>query len=357
MQINLIKSFESDFNEILKFVPLEEAKEILIEFEDALEKKKRIWLQVRKGDLNSKEASEGWKEKSSRCWLHGATNIFEANKLEEWIFTKPELTKIAQKKANIFIKLWRKIIKEKSPYGYYYADDPKFNLKSKKDETLMSFIIRMAIKTEKKGKRHKIKWRALKSFLKILREKYSKEEIAFIEQIFPKNMDIRCRKIIRKILLKVYPISIEMTGDIIKTLSIMCKESRRNAQHGLAETLGLCWLCLTASRLRLPTELQMIYKIKTSALNLEGEFPTILIPTFFGPQKIQISRRIAKFLFLLSKIPSKKTRDTILQKPFRSLSRIFGRVLERLRPDATVGNITFMTLISPPHIFGENHRF
>jgi len=337
---------------------LEQAKGVLTDLESALEIKKSGWLQVRKDNPDFEPVSEeNWREKSSRCWLHGATHIFETNEMDQWLFVRVDPSKLAQKKVSPLIGLWKKRISEKGPWGHYYSDDPRFNLKSKKNETLIEFIVRMARQTEELGKGHGIAWRALKSFLSFLRSTYPQEEVAFIEQIFPLEMDVFYGRIIRKIPPEVYPIPLETAGDIIHELAIMCSNCRPDAQLGLLETLGFCWLCLTASRLRLPTEVAMIYKTKASSINFDSDSPTILVPTLFGDQKIRISRRIAEFFHLLSKIPSEKPREMILQKPFRSLTRTFNRVLERVAPDPGFGNITFLTLISPPHIFGEDHRF
>lgn len=357
MKTNSLKSSQLLNNETTTSL-LEQTKEILIDLNNDLEKMKNIWSEIRTNNPTFEQVShEQWREKSSRCWLHGGTKKIETDYLDQWLIQKVELSKLAHGGVRPLIVSWKKRMNEKGPMGHYYADDVKFTIKSKKDETLLNFIIRMARNTEEFGKGHRLSWRALKSFLSFLRETRDQKEVAFIEQIFPVDMDVAHGRIIRKIPPEVYSIPLETAGDIILELAIMCRECRPNAFHGLAETLGLCWLCLTASRLRLPTEVEMIYKTKASSINLKGDFPTILIPTIFGDQSIRISLRVAKFFLFLSKIPSEAPREAILQKPFRSLSRSFDRVLERVSPNPDFGNITFLTLISPPHIFGENHRF
>lgn len=344
--------------ESLKVDSLAQAKAVIIDLEAALEEKNKGWLEVRQDNPEFEQVNEeNCREKTSNFLLHGATDIFESNELSTWLHISLPLSKLAQTKASKHIEAWEMVMESKGPWGHYYADDPRFFIKSEKNETLLNFIIQMAVKTEIFGKGDRIEWRALKSFLGYLRGTYPKEEVAFIEQIFPSDMDVFYNRIIRKIPREVYPIPLQVAGDIIQGFMTLCKDSRPNAQHSFVEALGLCWLCLTASRLRLPIELEAIYQTKSSAISFEDEFPTILIPTFFGNQKIRISWRIAKFLSHLSEISSNQPRDTILQKPLRSLTRAFDRVLEHVRPDSSFGNITFLTLISPPHVFGEDHRF
>jgi len=213
----------------------------------------------------------------------------------------------------------------------------------------------MAKIVEEEGPRARLEWRALKSFLSYLRN-ISLEEIAFIEQIFPQKMDVTHGRIIRKIAPEVPSIPEEVAGTVLMGLAHRCRFGRRNAQLIAAESLGLSWLCLTASRLRLPIHLEILKNIKINALQLDGEFPILLIPTFFGDRPIRISSRVAKFLHALSLIPSTKSRETILQSPFRSLTRTFAGVLKDISPNPTFGNITYVSLLSPPHHFG-NHRY
>lgn len=142
------------------------------------------------------------------------------------------------------------------------------------------------------------------------------ERIAFIEQIFPQKMGFCGDKIIRKIAPEVYPIPYEIAARIILELARQCRFSRTNAQLAAAESLGLCWLCLNASRLRLPIHLESIYAIESKSIQLDSDRPILNVPTLFGDRPVQISTRVAKYLYL---IPSKEPRKTILQSPIRSL--------------------------------------
>ena len=168
-------------------------------------------------------------------------------------------------------------------------------------------------------------------------------------------MDIKHGRIIRIITPEVPSIPEETAAEIIIELARRCRFGRRNAQLTAAESLGLCWLCLTSSRLRLPIYLETLRAIKTTSLHLDGEFPILLVPTFFGDRSIRISHRLAKFLRALSLIPSKKPRETVLQSPHRSLTRTFDAALRKIEPNPEFGNITYVSLLSPP-CFGS-HRY
>lgn len=221
---------------------------------------------------------------------------------------------------------------------------------------LRDYIDRIAILVEKEGKGARLEWRALKSFLAYLR-KIANEEIAIIEQIFPQKMDVHYGRIVRKIAPEVYPIPQEIARDILCELAQMATKGRPNSLLSALESLGLCWLCLTASRLRLPTYMEMIVQTKTSAVLFEENSSFILIPTLFGDRKIRISNRFAKFFVSLSKIPSKLPRESILQCPGRTLNRTFDRALKNCAINPDHGNITYVTMLSTPHIFGKDHRF
>jgi hypothetical protein len=278
--------------------------------------------------------------KESRCWLHGATEILEANELERWLFERPPLSDTAKEKASKCIKYWKEWLAQT---GAYY-------------EPFDDFELEKPLKGEVEGKGSRLEWRALKCFLAYMRN-IAPEEIAFIEQIFPKKMGFSGTRIIRLINPEVYPISQEVAGDILRELARFATQGRLNGILTALESLGLSWLCLTASRLRLPTHLEMIEQTKVSAISLDGENPTINIPTLFGDRKIRISKRVANFLIALFKIPSKSTREMILQSPRRSLTRTFDRAMQSCEVNSALGNITYVTLLSPPHIWDKDYRF
>ncbi len=331
-----------------------EAQGILIDLKTELQKGRNLWLPIEKNNPNFEQASEkNWRQKHARCWLHGGTDLMEIIALEKWIFDNPPLSESAKEKAATCIKCWKEWLEQTDKY---YGDFDEFEIeKPLEDETLYAYLLRTAETVEREGKGARLEWRALKSFLGYMR-KIAPEEIAFIEQIFPKKMDIRCGTIIRKNQPEVYAIPQEAACSILCELQRMVLEGRPNSRLSALESLGLCWMCLTASRLRLPTYVEMIEKVEASSICTEGDYPVIWIPTLFGSRKIRISKRVAGYLLALSRIPSKFPRKTILQCPKRTLTRTFDRAFENCALNPAFGNITYVTMLSPPHHF-DNHRY
>jgi len=340
--------------------PLEEAKEILNDLDYELENQRIIWKQIERDNPGFDPVSEeNWKRNKAKSWFHGGTILREMNELERWLFDKPPLTKTAQKKAVQAYKNWRESLKPKGSdsWGAYYSDNPDFEISSpQKNEILIEFIIRLARSVEADGIADPLQWRALNSFLGFLRKTRPTEEVAFIEEIIPVRKDVFYGKIIRVIQPEGYPIPQETAAEILIELARICRTaSRRDTQITAAESLGLCWLCLTSSRLRLPTHLTKINDTKAKALQIGKDLPILLVPTWFGDRPIKISHRISKFLSALSRIPSKTPREKILQRPPRSLTRMFDEALENISPNPEYGNITFVSLLSHPLLYGD-HR-
>lgn len=332
---------------------LEEAKSMLNDLENDLKELEAFYNQVRiDNPCFSPVSNQEWERKKACCWIHGATELHETNELERWLFDNPPLSDFAKENATECVRCWREWLEIKDAY---YEPFEAFEFeKPFEEETLREFLLRMARKVQEEGKGARLEWRALKSFLSYLR-KMPQEGIAFIEQIFPQKMGFSGDQIIRKIAPEVYSIPYEIAARILLELARQCRFSRTNAQLAAVESLGLCWLCLSASRLRLPIHLESIQAIESKAIQLDGEFPILKVPTLFGDRTIRISTRVAKYLDCLSHIPSKKPRTTILQSPIRTLARTLDRALASLELES-LGNITYVTLLSYPHHFG-NHRY
>lgn len=228
------------------------------------------------------------------------------------------------------------------------------------------------------GKGHRLEYRALKSFVDFIRKTYPTEQVAFIEHIFPQKMKLHYGSIIRLIPPEAYPIPEKTVAEILMKLAQLCRNGRPDARHTAAEGLALCLLCIASSRIRLPKTLEMVRSIQATAV-LSGvefsiskvptfgsgcatyrpltddDFSVLQVPTWFGEQPLKISNRVAAFLKAVSRIPSKKPRETILQRPMGSLRRIFDEVLRSVAPPSEYGNITYLSLLIQPHIFGD-HR-
>jgi hypothetical protein len=239
---------------------LEEAKKVLTDLENELKTGKTIWESI----LSEQPPKRSWIEKQAKCWIHGVTDVREASEIERWLFDYPPLSEIAKSNAKNHVKCWREWLEIKDAY-YEPFDDFEFE-EPKKEESLIEFIHRISVLVEDEGPLTGFEWRAFKSFLAYLRQ-ISIEEVAFIEQIFPRKMEIHHGRIIRIIAPEVPSIPQEMAAEILMELAQSCRFGRRNAQLTAAESLGLCWLCLTASRLRLPIHLYKSIKLKKAVKN------------------------------------------------------------------------------------------
>ena len=361
---------------------LEEASAILDDFEKEIAAKKKIWEQLAQDNPGLAEAqADHWQKKCDRIWLYGATDTLECNDLSYSSYKMPPSSDTANSSAQKIHAKWRKwldtagIPKWNTRYDYdkkthqylevqsqeqgemYYANDDKFEIQEPYDEeTLLAFMIRLGQEFEKSGKGHRLEWRALRSFLGFLRHHYSKEEVAFIEHIFPQKMALRQNQIIRLIPSEAYPIPEGTAAAIIMELAFRCRNGRPDARHTAAESLALCWLCVSGSKVRLPKHLEMVRKIKAEEMQPDGGFFFLQLPTWFGKVPVRISKRAFAFLKAVSLIPSKNPRETILQRPARSLTRLFDDVVQSVNPPSKYGNITYLSLLSQPHPF-ENHRY
>lgn len=321
----------------MKHDAIQEAQDILIDLKTTLEKLRKIWLPPK---LNDKDLLVNWNRKYAICWIHGATELNEANKLGEWLFDNPPFSDLAKKKASKFIKHWRNWLEEEDNY---YEPFSEFEVeKSLKDETLYAYFIRLNLLVEKEGKGSRLEWRALKSFIGYLR-KINTNESAFLEQIFPKEMDIKFDRIVRKIGPEVPAMPQEVAAKILCQLAEMAVSGRPNSQLTALETLALCWKSLAASRLRLPTTLKMIEKTQPEFIKVGSNLPRLAVPTLFGNREICISHRVSRYLLALSKVPSKCSRETILQSSIRVLRRTFNCALEHCSLDPKHGKITLVT--------------
>ncbi len=384
-------------------VSLDEVCAILDEFEKEITEIQTIWRKQSESHPCLEQASsENCQEEYHRMWLHGATKVWERNELERWLYGDLPATKTALSPAIDIYKAWRKWLKisglpkfgttydydkktsswreveSKEPSDTYYATNSRFDIeKPSKDETLLDCIVRLAQSIEDEGKGHPLEYRALKSFVDFIRDTYSTEQIAFIEHIFPKKMDLHFGKIIRLISSEAYPIPEKTAAEILIELARRGRNGRPDARHTALESLALCWLCIATSRIRLPKTLEMVRDIKTTAVLsgtefslstkptyggdafwrplIDSDFSVLLVPTWFGEQPLKISNRVAAFLKAVSRLPSKSPRETILQKPRRSLARTLDEALKTIAPNPEYGNITYLSLLQQPHIFGD-HR-
>lgn len=364
---------------------LDEVINILLQFKEKLKKKQSFYASMRALNPNFGPLSEDNCQKEiARYWIYGTDDIGAL-----WKAPLPKIpyqTEASKSLASKHYKNWQKVIEANAApdsdyYGYflnaeefidYHLDEPKSG------ETLYGYIIRLQDIVENKEKIHFLWERGLSGFLHHLRKTISKDQIAFLELIFPEDMEIRkitafkevkigkktsglrevpYGQIARKISPAVYSINIKTAADIICELANTVLHGRQNAKLVAAETLGLCWICLTSSRLRLPISLKDLFVLPKDVLrrSVDDIFPTLSLPTIFSYLPMPVSGTIWGLLKALSNTPGGQPRSSIFQSPEESLYRRLRHTLEKLDLDPTKGKITFQTFLSPPVEF--DHRF
>lgn len=333
---------------------LDSAKKILDELEQGIEQLKESWCPPWESfTLFFHPRPRTWEEKEASCWISGSNEILESAELEKRVQVDLPFSDLAKENAKYCVKCWREWLSLKDAY-YECFEDFEFE-EPLENETNFEFLERMSHLVEKEGPGARLEWRAFKSYLGYLR-KLSPEEHAFIEQIFPKKMDLFHGRIIRKIAPEEPELPIKIVSELLIELAHTSRSGHKNAQLGALESLGLCWMCLTAARLRLHINFEALRAIDTSALIIGGDISYLKVPTLFGFKKIRISKLLLYFFTALSHIPSKKPRTTILQRSSRSLKRPFESALQNTDVPEKFGNVTYISLLKPPHYAGE-HRF
>jgi len=300
-------------------------------------------------DIDQAKKNQWEKAEEALFWIHGTTEIWEAFELEKWLFADLSLSETAKSPAIDKYLAWEDHIRECGDYTDFTGDDLP---KPQEKEILIDYIIRLSRMIESGGWGSKKQRFALKSFLHFLRKHNHQEEVAFIEHIFPKKMNLFHGKIIRKIHPQALSIPQEIAAAIIKELAIKCACGRQNARHHAGEALALIWLCLSSARIRLPRTLESVHWIEKGALVFNKEYPELLAPSFFGSHPVRIGERIARFLQEAANIPSKSNRNTILQTPLPDLRKSLNAAIRRCNLPAGLGEITFVSFLSSPHPYG-----
>lgn len=323
----------------------------------------QAWINIRELNPDFEEVSEEeWKNKEARCWIHGATDLSEANALEEWLYRYAPTSQIEKSIALNHYNDWVDHIREDGVYAdfqetsFRQPDGKNVSKEELLNQSLGNYIRLLANMVEKNGWGSKKNKLALNSFLAYLRCFNSKKEVAFIEHIFPEQKNLHYGRIIRKVRPQVQPISQGIATQIIKQLAFQCAYGRPNAQHNAGEALALIWLCLTASRIRFPRLLEDIHGIPSKAIIFSNSFPELSIPSIFGLQKIRISTRVSQFIQTIADIPSPKPRKTILQTPLPDLRKVLNKAIKKANLPSNLGEITFLTFLSSPYPCDENIR-
>lgn len=364
---------------------LDDVTKILCQLQEDLEKKKHFYESTRLLNPNFSPVSEdSYRKELARCWIYGTDDI--GTILMAPLPKIPFQSDVSKSLASTHYSDWQTILESNaspdSLYIEYFLDAeefPEYHLEEPDNkETLYDYITRLQDIVENKEKIPFYWERALSSFLNYLRQTNPKKQIAFLELIFPEDMEIRrittykevktgkltsklqkfsCGQIARKIPPSVHPIFIVTAADIIRELVNTVLEGKQNARLGAAEALGMCWICLTCARLRVPIALNDLISLPAKALERSSDIklPLLSLPTIFDCLPVPCSETIWRCLKALSEIPGAQPRLTIFQSSEESLYRTLRRTKQKLGIGQTKGEITYKSFLSHPVEF--DHRY
>lgn len=359
-------------------------EEVIQEFISEIGQQRRIWDNLAAANNRFGPLSiDSCRVNEASCWIYGTANPVELAELQKWELDAVPHSKIANRLALEFYRIWEKFIEEggglpndKGAFcDFVVAHLPK----PQKSETLRDYLIRIVRDIERLEQGPQRRRRVFYSFVDKVRRLHAPEDTGFIESIIPANKEIieydnspsgskRETMVIPKIKEQAYPISEDLTGEIIKALAYKCSCKRPNAC--VDEVLALCWVCLIASRLKLQTSLEMIQKMPLGAIRVDEAYPQLFMPTKFGHIKVRVSAFAAKFLqSIVKKSPSRRK---IFESDIYSLRRVLNSVVQSVveslinskahseneKDDLRdlLGKISFLSFLSPPHGAGVLKR-
>lgn len=255
--------------------------------------------------------------------------------------------------------------KPDSHYGKHQISSPKL------EESLKDYIYRLRDQVESKQKISFYYERNLSSFLSFLRQQRPHKEVAFIEHIFPRDMNISpytrqektssgefedtpCHIITRKVSQNAYPIEVSATAAILRMLCQNSLNGRVNTRMAHLETLGFCWVLTAASRLQVQMQVKdfevlTIKHLDTSTFDLK-------VPTYFGIIRVPISRELTEYLIMLHQCSKQNSRDNRI---FRCSQRTRERTLQASVETCELlhlNPITFQTFLSTPRYEKTRYR-
>lgn len=325
---------------------IEDIKILINKFKRDLAVKERRWGSFDDASIDPQliySSNAHWKREEAYSWIYFDANVYRLKSSEQLKISIAEspLMKIYSLPAKKFWLEWTKLERE----IYYRKDTISEPIE---DESIWTYLQNLSDHVIKNGDQINW-WRSLRSFLTFVRTSLTKEHQGLLEILFPREMELLEGKLIRKMKKQTHPIDIFSASKVIQVLINAFLEQKLEIRaKTILFTLGLVWMCLTTSRQRLPTELNLIYESKHSSLisrNEETKDPLFLFqaPTFFGGIDIPISCYCYEFLTILGRMsPSSKT---LLPMTLRSLQRTFNDVVQN---SLKMENLSLLTLLSHP---------
>ena len=243
-------------------------------------------------------------------------------------------------------------IKEIHKYKTYGIPQPT------PEESLIAYIKRLEELCTEETYSKKTWKESLACFLEYIKTNISTDCVGFIDSIFPEDRTLYDGKIIRLVPKKKFSTNIIFVADILKNLSQEFLQGDPRAQHSAAETLAFALLCLTSARLRLPTEIKLLYEF--DYLSLHSEEPLqpspfskryfLKVPTLFGAVPAEISKTHFNYFFILSQINRQAgIKNRFFKVSERCLGETFNKAVSKLKLPPKHGEITLSTLTSWPH--------
>ena len=329
-------------------------------FQAGLELKHQCWVEIRR--LNPELAvvsEEAWLQELDRHWVLCEDGTTKLSKGSQSNLQGGSPTEV--KLASSLYGRWQEEVGEKPEFPAPRAT-----------ERLDDYCCRLAAEIGENKVPTQPKERCLRSFLSYVRTVLPSPESVFLEHIFPEEMEIREHSdwtrmptpggeelkqvprsmILRRVHPRGYPIPISWAACILRVLADRVFQGRPDSQRTSAVVLGLCWVCLTVARLRLPVRVRDLLQLSSSCLTAGSPttLPTMKIPTMFGERAIPIPKTLWSFLDAL------QHNGVLFNRTEKSLYRELARAVIALPEGLLQGRIGFQTFLIFPHEFG-NHRY
>jgi len=226
------------------------------------------------------------------------------------------------------------------------------------EEPLITYIERLEKLCTHTNYSKKIWRESLGSFLEYVKANIPTSCLGFIDVILPEDRTLYDGKVIRLVPKKKSSTNIIFVANILKNLSEELLWGDPRSQHSAAETLAFALLCLISARLRLPTEMKLLYEFDRLSLHHEetsesSPFPKryfLKVPTLFGQVRAEISKMHFNYFSILSQINQQKgIKDRFFKVTEKCLNETFGRAASKLKLPPNHGEITLSTFTSWPN--------
>lgn len=339
---------------------LKKAQALLTEFEQQLAEKRRVYDGFHlPGDYQNKQRDDFLTKEIAYSWIYAATDHHLIEAVEPPI---KEVPKAFLKKAITFYNAWLSKGSDIQLFPEYIIPCPT------EEESLNTYLQKLWNEIMINHERRTIWFKSLRRFTHFLRSQESGilfDQQGWLKILFPDKMglilektdegDISPTAIVRKVPLTGHAIDISTAAAILEGLADEVLNGRLDTRLTAAETLAFCWVCLTSSRLRFPTELNMLYESnmlgqEQNLVNTDAIFGSkyyLELQTYLGDIPVEISLLQYEYLNVLY---TSDRRLSFFKSDLRSLRRLFDRVVAKADISDSLGKITFLSFTSPPHL-------